>query len=63
MVTQLDSFGMWLLHRKIRFTANNFFTVDLTLVYAVSVSIDLITFLYIIFVITFRSLEHWQVTC
>lgn len=33
---QLDSFALWLLHRKIRFTANNFFTVDLTLVYAVS---------------------------
>lgn len=35
-VLQLDSFALWLLHRKIRFTANNFFTVDLTLVYAVS---------------------------
>lgn len=33
---QLDSFSLWLVHRKIRFTANNFFTVDLTLVYAVS---------------------------
>lgn len=33
--TQLDSFGVWLLHRKIQFTANSFFIVDLTLVYAV----------------------------
>ncbi|XP_037044662.1 putative gustatory receptor 2a [Bradysia coprophila] len=50
----LDSFDLWLLHHKIEFSANNFFKIDLNLLYAV---IGALTS-YVLILIQFKQQEE-----